>query len=244
MQIQVHDTAFEAADRVAKILLDHIRSHPRPTLGLPTGGTPLPVYAQLLSDFRAGRSSWRHVRSFNLDEYVGLGSDHPESYARYMHTNLFAHVDCPANQWRVPDGLAHDPEAEADAYESAIDEAGGIDIVFMGIGHNGHIGFNEPGAPHDSRCCCVVLEPETIQANSRFFSSVKNVPNKAITMGIGTILTSRKLVLLATGEGKAAAVSSAVEGPISQMVPASALQRHADVTIVLDRHAASLLGWC
>lgn len=242
MQIQVYDSAFEAADRVAKILLDHIRTHPRPTLGLPTGGTPLPVYEHLLSDFRADGSSWRHVRSFNLDEYVGLGPDHPESYARYMHTNLFAHVDCPANQWRVPNGLAHDPNAEAEAYESAIGEAGGIDIVFMGIGHNGHIGFNEPGAPHDSRCCCVVLEPETIQANSRFFGSAESVPTSAITMGIGTILTARKLVLLATGAGKAAAVSSAVEGPISEMVPASALQRHADVTIVLDRDAARLLS--
>lgn len=242
MQIQVYNTACEAADQVARILTENIGSHQSPVLGLPTGGTPQQVYAKLVSNFRAGGSSWRHVRSFNLDEYVGLGRSDPASYASYMYSHLFRHVDCPAGQWHIPDGLSQDPVAEADLYESAIGDAGGMDVVFMGIGCNGHIGFNEPGTPHNSRCSCVLLENETIRANSRYFSSAEKVPTRAITMGIGTILSSRKLVLLATGADKASAVSLAVEGPISENLPASALQRHGEVTIILDRNAASLLG--
>jgi glucosamine-6-phosphate deaminase len=241
MKIEIRPTAQDAAAFVHDILLERLRSAPASVLGLPTGGTPRRVYAALTASFRAGLSDWRSVVTFNLDEYRGLGREHPQSYAHYMRQELFDHVNCPAASIHIPDGLAPDPVAEAARYETAITAAGGIDLLLLGLGQNGHIGFNEPGSPHDSMTRLVTLAPNTIARNARYFPAGTAPPSEAITMGIGTILRARQLVLLVTGEAKADALLASIEGPVGDAMPGSALQRHDDVLIVADEAAASAL---
>lgn len=237
MQIRVFDSYSQLSEHAAAMVANLIERLPHPVLGLPTGGTPEGFYAALV---RSG-VDFSRVTSFNLDEYIGLPQTHPQSYATYMQSRLFAHVAMRPEAIHLPDGEAADPQAEAERYEAAIRRAGGMDLIILGLGHNGHIGFNEPGTPWESRTRPVTLDPATRQANARFFGAGERVPDRALTMGIGTIMAARQILLLASGEGKAEILRRALEGPPDPSVPASALQRHGGVTVMLDRAAAALL---
>lgn len=210
-------------------------------LGLATGGTPIGVYRELVRLHRQEGLDLSHVTTFNLDEYCGLPPDHPQSYHTYMRRHLFNHVDLDPHRARLPDGMAEDPAAECACYEAAIAQSGGMDILLLGVGTNGHIGFNEPGTRFDSRTHCVELAEKTRLANARFFPPGEAVPRRAITMGIATILAARQILLLATGAQKAEAIVRAALGPITPDCPASVLQRHPRVTLLLDQEAASQL---
>lgn len=204
-------------------------------LGLPTGSTPVGMYRRLVKAYEEGRVSFRHVVTFNMDEYVGLREDHPESYHSFMRRELFDHVDCPAANIHIPDGNAPDLEAECRAYEQAIADAGGIDLFVGGVGSDGHIAFNEPYSSLESRTRVETLTLETIQDNARFFGGdIRQVPRRAITVGVGTIMDAQTVMLLVNGHGKARALRAGVEGPSTQAWPVSALQRHNDALIVCD----------
>ncbi len=242
MKIIIKDTATEASAAVTEILLQQIGAKSDSVLGLPTGGTPLAVYARLREEFEKGRGSYGLITTFNLDEYIGLSSHDPASYAHYMRENLFEHVDIDPGRTNIPNGLASDADTEAKRYEALIAASGGIDLMVLGLGRNAHIGFNEPGSVHDSRTRSVALTDSTLAANAAYFASGAKQPTHAITMGIGTILECRRIVVLATGSEKAEAVASSVNGVASEAVPGSALSRHPDTTIVLDKAAARDLG--
>jgi glucosamine-6-phosphate deaminase len=225
-------------------LVTAINASGRPAvLGLATGRTPLPFYTELIRLHRAGELSFAKVITFNLDEYLGLPAAHPESYHSFMRRELFDHVDIPAENVHIPDGMVA-PEnlaAHCAAYEDAIRTAGGIDFQLLGIGRTGHIGFNEPGSPRDSRTREIELAPITRQDAAPSFGGLDQVPTHAISMGCGTILEARKIALLAWGSGKAAIVKEALTGPISDRVSASFLQEHGDATFYLDAEAGSAL---
>lgn len=230
-------TAKEAADAVAERIVTLLREKPEAVLGLATGATMEPVYQALIAAHRAGRVSFARAASFNLDEYVGLPPAHPGSYRATMNRLLFDHVDIDISRTHVPDGMAGDAGRAAADYEREIAEAGGIDLQLLGIGRNGHIGFNEPGSSLDSRTRQVQLHAETLSANRPFFADAR-VPETAITMGIATILSARSIVVLATGAAKQAAVAKALAGRFDPACPASALSTHGDVTWILDPAAA------
>ena len=227
----------EAAD-VVETVMDEI---PSCVLGLATGSTPIGMYACLVEDCKEGKTSFADVTTFNLDEYVGLPGTHDQSYRYFMDENLFDSVDIDKARTNLPDGYAADPQAMCAAYEMAIEEAGGIDIQVLGLGHNGHIGFNEPADDFPVCTHPVDLTESTINANSRLFNSADEVPRQAVTMGIGTIMKARKVIVLANGSGKADIVKQAFTGPVVPQVPASVLQLHPDVTVVLDAEAAAKL---
>lgn len=227
----------EAAD-VVEAVMDEI---PSCVLGLATGSTPIGMYACLVKDCKEGKVSFADVTTFNLDEYVGLPGTHDQSYRYFMDENLFDSVDIDKARTNLPDGCAADPQAMCAAYEVAIEEAGGIDIQVLGLGHNGHIGFNEPADDFPVCTHPVDLTESTINANSRLFNSADEVPRQAVTMGIGTIMKARKVIVLANGSGKADIVKQAFTGPVVPQVPASVLQLHPDVTVVLDEEAAAKL---
>jgi glucosamine-6-phosphate deaminase len=241
MKILIFDDRAQAVARVVDLISQQLRDKPVSVLGLATGGTMEPVYTGLVAAYAAGHVSFAQATSFNLDEYVGLSGDHPNSYASFMRNKLFSQVDMPADRSYLLNGVAADPKQEADRYEARIDAAGGIDLQLLGIGEDCHIGFNEPTSSLNSLTRIKTLTARTIAANSRYFERPEDMPRCAITMGVGTILRSRKVVLLAMGKGKCAAVAAMVEGPVSARCPASALQLHRDVTVVLDREAASEL---
>ena len=238
MEVLIQPDAAAAASMAARIFAHTIQTRPAAVLGLATGSTPLPFYRDLV----ARNLDWSRLTSFNLDEYVGIGGDHPQSYRAFMREHLFRHVNIDPARTHVPDGLAADPEAHCRAYEEEIRAAGGIDLQLLGIGTDGHIGFNEPSSSLASRTRIKTLTERTRRDNARFFGSGEEVPLHVITMGIGTILDSRKVVLLATGANKADAVAGAVEGPVTAMNPASALQLHERAVFCLDEGAASKLG--
>ncbi|MCB1053666.1 MAG: glucosamine-6-phosphate deaminase, partial [Acidobacteria bacterium] len=210
-------------------------------LGLATGSTPLAMYKILIERCETGDISFRNVKTFNLDEYVGLGENHPQSYRNYMQRHFFDFIDVLLRNTHVPDGGASDPTLVGPEYELRIKEAGGIDLQILGIGANGHIGFNEPSSSLSSRTRIKTLTPKTIQDNSRFFKKGEFQPHLAITMGIGTILEAKQIVLMACGRSKARAIAAAIEGSITAMVPATSLQLHPHAMLVLDRSAASEL---
>lgn len=241
MKIIVKASVDAAADYVHDELVAHLVARPATVLGLPTGGTPIPIYARLVDSFRAGLCSFRQVSTFNLDEYIGLGADHPAAYATYMRHQLFDHVDCPVGQRHIPNGLAADAAAEAAEYDRAIAAAGGLDLLLLGLGQNAHIGFNEPGSDFASRTRPVELTASTIAANARYFAAGQQPPTHAISMGIGTILEARRIIIVATGDAKAEAVRRMVTEAPTTDVPGSALQLADNVTIVLDPAAAALL---
>jgi len=238
MQIVILDTPEQVAEYGAARFIDLLTKKPDAALGLATGSTPIQLYKTLIRHFEQGDVSFRDARTFNLDEYLGLTGDHPQSYRHFMNTQLFDHIDINRNRTRVPDGATEDPLAACEAYEDDIHDAGGIDLQLLGIGRNGHIGFNEPSSSLASRTRVKTLTPDTVKANQRFFKPDEFQPNLAITMGIGTIMEARQILLLATGESKAAAVREAVEGPVAARCPASILQMHPRATLVLDRDAA------
>lgn len=231
-----------AARCTADLIHETVRENPSSVLGLATGGTPVGVYRLMVERFQAGELDFSKVTTFNLDEYVGLGPEHDQSYRYFMQEQLFDHVNVVQESTYVPNGLASNIEKHVAEYEEQILQAGGIDLQLLGIGNNGHIAFNEPGSPIDSRTRLVDLTEDTIEANSRFFESAAEVPRHAITMGIGTILEARRIVLMATGKSKAKVVQSAIEGPADPSNPASLLQGHARLTFVLDPESASELS--
>lgn len=231
------DVSFEAALRIAEA----VKTKPDIVLGFATGSTPLGCYRELIRMYKSEGLSFSRVSTFNLDEYVGLPPDHPQSYHYYMFQNLFNHIDVKRENIHIPNGVANDLEEECRRYEDAIKQAGGIDLQLLGIGRNGHIGFNEPGSPFNSRTRVVKLSEQTRRDNARFFKSIDEVPTHAITMGIATIMEAKRIILLASGSAKAEAVAKAIKGPKTTMVPASALQDHPDCLFILDKEAASLL---
>lgn len=219
MKVLIQGDADKAVDCVAHLIVARLRRVPASVLGLATGGTMEAVYARLIAAHQAGEVSLAQARSFNLDEYVGLGPDHPCSYWRYMRAQLFDHVDLPPDAALLPHGDAPDPEAEAQRYEAAIVAAGDIGLQLLGLGANGHIGFNEPTSSLSSLTRVKTLTRATRAANARFFATPDEVPRLAITMGIGTILRAEEVVLLAYGAAKARAVTAMVEGPLSAACP-------------------------
>ncbi len=231
--------AESASLKAAELFAEAIRVKPNIVLGLATGGTPVAMYRHLVRMHRNESLDFSRVHSFNLDEYLGLPPDHPQSYRAFMQKNLFDHINIDPANTHVPDGLTKDPERHTAEYESLIRRAGGIDLQLLGIGHNGHIAFNEPGSAADSRTRVIELAEDTIRFNARFFDSIDAVPHQAITMGIGTILQSRQIVMLAIGADKAEAVRRAVKEAPSIECPASLLQTHPHVTFVVDQAAVS-----
>jgi glucosamine-6-phosphate deaminase len=222
----------------AEIVAERVREEPGAVFLLPTGTTPLGMYRRLVEMHRRRELSFARATFFNLDEYLGLPPDHPASYHVYMRENFYGLVDADPARIHVPDGSAPDPEAECERYEAAIREAGGVDLCVLGIGRNGHIGFNEPGAPFDSRTRVVRLSESTRRVNASDFEGDR-APERAITVGMATIFESREVLLLASGANKARAAAAAIHGEISEAVPASMLQRHPNATFLLDRDAAS-----
>jgi glucosamine-6-phosphate deaminase len=237
MEIIIQPNAAAAARLAARLLAGVIRKNPDAVLGLATGGTTLPLYGELA----AMKLDWRKITTFNLDEYVGIPPQHPQSYHSFMRENLFRHINIAAKKTNIPDGLAGDIPAWCERYEKKIRAAGGIDVQLLGIGADGHIGFNEQTSSLASRTRIKTLTPQTRKDNARFFGSEDQVPHHVITMGIGTILDARHCVLLAFGKNKARAIAEAVEGPVTSMNPASVLQLHPKVTVFLDEAAAAKL---
>ena len=241
-RIEVVGNAAAVAERAAALVIARLHDRRPVTLGLATGATMAPLYARLVAATRAGLISFRTVSSFNLDEYVGVAPQSPGSFHAYMQQHLFGHVDIEAGRARIPDGTADDVAAEAARYEAQIAAAGGIDLLLLGIGANGHIGFNEPGSDFASRTREVRLDEATRIANAINFPDPASVPERAITMGIATILEARSILLIDKGPEKAAAVAAAIEGPITAACPASALRLHGNVDILCDEPAAAALA--
>lgn len=225
----------------AQQIADAIRQKPHCVLGLATGSTPLGVYRELIRIHKKEGLDFSQVQTFNLDEYVGLPRGYSQSYFCFMKKNLFDHLNIHPLSIHIPDGMAQDIEAECLNYEEQILEAGGIDLQLLGIGSNGHIAFNEPFSSLGSRTRIKTLTEKTRRDNSRFFKTMKEVPKYAITMGVGTIMDSRKIILMATGKQKANAIKTTVEGPITARVPATIVQIHPYATILIDQAAASKL---
>jgi len=233
---------YDAMSReAASIVALHLRKKPNLVLGLATGSTPLGTYKELIRLYREEELDFSKVTTFNLDEYVGLSPDHRQSYRYFMMETLFKHINIDHRSIHVPHGVATDIEAHCELYEEEIRKAGGIDLQILGIGANGHLAFNEPGSSLGSRTRIKTLTEQTVKDNARFFKDPKDVPRYAITVGIGTIMDARELVLLASGVGKADAVHAAVEGPITAMCPASIIQLHRRATVISDKAAASKL---
>ena len=230
----------EASDKAFEVMKDFLK--PGMVLGLATGSTPLGLYARMVKDHKENGTSYKDIKSFNLDEYVGLPVSHPESYYTFMHRNLFDQIDIPEENTHVPSGLGEDLEAQAKKYDEMID-ASPVDIQLLGIGSDGHIAFNEPGTPFDSGTHVTDLAESTIKDNCRFFDNdISKVPTQAVTQGIGTIMKARNILLIATGANKAQAVKDMLEGPIDVSCPASILQKHDNVTVIIDEPAAALLA--
>jgi glucosamine-6-phosphate deaminase len=232
----------EVSRQAAHLIASAVRKKPALTLGLATGSTMVGVYKHLVGLHQQGSLDFSRVVTFNLDEYLGLPATHPQSFYFFMQENLFAHINVDRHNVHVPDGtIRGDYDEYCTSYEEAIRKAGGIDLQLLGIGRNGHIGFNEPTSSIGSRTRLKVLSQETMDDNSKFFTPGEESPRCAITMGIGTILEARKILLVAAGEAKSAAVAKSIEGPVTSAVSASALQLHPDVTFVIDDAAASQL---
>ncbi len=239
MVFHVYEDAKSACEAGAVLMAAEILKRDDCVLGLATGSTPIPTYEKLVSMYQAGILDFSNVRSFNLDEYVGIDYANPVSYHAFMNENLFSKVNMKQENIHLPDGCTDEDGAR---YDKAIREAGGVDIQLLGIGRNGHIGFNEPCDCFPIGTHVVTLTESTIQANARFFSSADEVPRKAISMGIGNIMSARAVLLIATGADKADAVYRTICGPVTPQVPASVLQLHPCCTILLDKAAASKLG--
>ncbi len=234
------DSSKNIASRAADLYEEVLNRKPDAVLGFATGSTPLELYAELIARVQNKRISFQNVTTFNLDEYVGLEPTHNQSYRYFMDHNLFQSIDLDPAKVHIPSGLKIGQE-ELDAYEAAIAACGGIDMQLLGIGRNGHIGFNEPGTPFGALTHKVRLTESTIEANSRFFATKDEVPKEAVTMGIRTVMNARRLILIALGDSKAEIVAKTVNGPVTEEVPASVLQLHPDAYIFADEEAAKYL---
>ncbi len=237
MKVIICKDAKEVGACAAAIFAEVMNSRPTTVLGLATGTSPLPLYAKLVEANQAGEIDFSTTITFNLDEYVGLDPDHEQSYRHFMNQNLFDQVNINKKNTHVPNGIADDPDLACMEYEAMMGDVGGVDLQLLGIGSNGHIGFSEPGTSLASRTHVADLTESTIKDNSRLFDNADDVPRQAISMGIGTVLDAEKVVLIANGENKADAIAAALEGPVTCMCPASALQMHPDVTWVIAEDA-------
>ncbi len=240
MKVITLENAEQIGEQLGRFYVDFVKANPACVLGLATGATPVPTYRQIVKAYQAGEVSFANVTTFNLDEYCDLPKDNKNSYYTFMQENLFQYLDIKAENINFLDGNAADYEAESRRYAAAIQAAGGIDVQFLGIGRNGHIAFNEPSDSFTDEAFRVALTQSTIDANSIYFDDVP-MPRYAMTMGIGSILRSKKIVLVATGASKAQAVKGMLEGEVTPQLPASVLQQHPDVTVYLDKEAAALL---
>ena len=230
----------EASDKAFEIMKSYLK--PGKVLGLATGSTPLGLYSRMVDDHKQNNTSYKQIKTFNLDEYVGLPIEHPESYYAFMHRNLFDLIDIEKENAHLPCGLGDDLERNCEEYEKMINE-NPVDIQVLGIGSDGHIAFNEPGTSFDSLTHVTDLHESTIKDNARFFDNdMSKVPTQAVTQGIGTIMKAKNIILIATGSNKAKAVKDMIEGPVDEMCPASILQNHQDVIVIVDEAAASLLS--
>ncbi|MBI6020650.1 glucosamine-6-phosphate deaminase [Clostridium perfringens] len=241
MRLIVTKNYEEMSKVAAKEMAEDIKRNPEIVLGLATGGTPVGMYKELIRMYNEGELDFSKVTSINLDEYVGLAGDHDQSYRYFMNTNLFDHINIDKNNTFVPNGLAENVEEECMAYDSRIQDMGGIDLQLLGLGANGHIGFNEPGEALSVGTHLTDLKESTIEANARFFDSIDDVPRKAITMGLGGIMKAKKIMVIASGEGKAEVVKAMMSGKITTEIPATMLQMHRDVILIVDEYAAKLL---
>ena len=236
LNILVCGSYDEMSRAAADVIAEQVAANPASVLGLATGSTPIGLYAELVRDVKAGKLDLSQVTTFNLDEYRGLSGDHDQSYRYFMNENLFGPIGFDAARTHLPDGANPDAEAECAEYERAIEAAGGVDLQLLGIGHNGHIGFNEPAGEFPEVTHVVKLTESTINANSRLFDSADEVPREAYTMGIGTIMRARKLLLVANGADKAEIVAASLRGPVTPEVPASILQLHPDLTVIYSEN--------
>lgn len=225
--------------KAANIISAQVIMKPNCVLGLATGSTPLGTYKQLIQWYNKGDLDFSEVTTINLDEYKGLSPDNPQSYHYFMKKNLFDHININQENTFLPDGEEEDTDLACEAYNNIIKQSGGIDLQLLGLGHNGHIGFNEPGNTFELETHCVDLAESTIEANQRFFKTLKEVPRKAYTMGLKTIMQSKKILIVVSGEDKAEIVHDAFLGPVTPEVPASILQLHKDVILVADDAALS-----
>ncbi|MHC4441384.1 MAG: glucosamine-6-phosphate deaminase [Planctomycetota bacterium] len=244
MEIVICPNYEDLSQKAAKVVADVVRAKPNAVLGGATGSSPVGLYKELIRMHREENLDFSKVTTFNLDEYVPLGPDHNQSYYYFMFEQLFKHINIPKQNVHVPSGIEQDYDNYCSKYEQQIKDAGGIDIQILGIGSDGHIAFNEPGSSLASRTRIVYLTEETIDDNARFFEKKEDVPVRAISMGVGTILEARKLLLVANGKNKAEALAAAVEGPVTCMCTASALQLHPDSIVFADEKAASKLTMC
>lgn len=245
MKLVVKKTKLEASAYVAQMFCDLIKEKKNAVLGLATGSTPLDVYAILVDKYKKGEISFKEVKAFNLDEYVGIAPTHEQSYKHFMNVNLFDHVDIQAQNCKIPSEFVSNPEKRGEftvykEYDEAIYLAGGIDLQILGLGLDGHIGFNEPGEISDYTHVAV-LDPSTLEANSRFFESIDDVPKTAVSMGIKSIYNAKKIVMLVLGENKAQIVKEMLQSEPTGEIPATLIMDHIDLTIVLDEAAASKL---
>lgn len=242
MRVIIEQDGDIVGRRAARFIADLVRRKPKCVLGLATGGTPLSAYRELIRMHREENLDFSEVSTFNLDEYVGLGGSHPQSYRYFMQHHLFDHINIDPSRTHVPDGRALDFEGSCRQYEQKIKDAGGIDLQLLGVGRDGHIAFNEPGSSLGSRTRLKTLTGETVRDNARFFGGVEKVPRLAVTMGVGTILESRCCLLMAIGDAKSVAIRDMVEGPVTAQVTASALQLHREVIVIVDGAASAHLA--
>ncbi|KZE64156.1 glucosamine-6-phosphate deaminase [Fictibacillus phosphorivorans] len=232
----------EMSSIAANMIIELVKSKPDAKLGLATGGTPIVLYKELIQDYRKNGTSYEQVCTYNLDEYVGMDPEDSNSYRYFMEKNLFAHINVPESHIHIPDGTAEDLKAECERYEDELIRGGGIDIQILGIGSNGHIGFNEPGTSFSSHTHIVKLAETTRKANARFFHSLEEVPTEAITMGIASILKANQILLLASGINKSEVMRRLLTtDEVDEQLPASALKKHPNVTILADDNALSLV---
>lgn len=241
MRLIVTKNYDEMSKVAANEMAEDIKKNPEIVLGLATGGTPVGMYKELIKMYNEGKLDFSKVTSINLDEYVGLSGEHDQSYRYFMNKNLFNHINIDKNKTFVPNGLAENIEEECEKYDERIQDLGGIDLQLLGLGANGHIGFNEPGEALSVGTHLTDLKESTIEANARFFDSIEDVPRKAITMGLGGIMKAKKIMVIASGEGKAAVVKAMMSGKITTEIPATMLQMHRDVLLIVDEAAAKLL---
>ncbi|WP_138752448.1 glucosamine-6-phosphate deaminase [Paenibacillus sinopodophylli] len=241
MEIIIFETQQELDTYAASLFINLVNEKPNAVLGLATGSTPIGIYDKIVESYKEHKVSFKEVTTFNLDEYVGINPENDQSYAYYMNQHLFSHIDIPAAQTYLPDGMAADMHEESLRYDTML-AAQPVDIQLLGLGHNGHIGFNEPDVHLSGGTHAVKLKEETREANARFFASMNEVPEYAITMGVGSILKANTLLLVVRGADKAQIVKEALTGPITTSIPASLLQTHARVIVLLDREAGRMLA--
>lgn len=242
MEVIIKNNYDEVSEQAASYLVNIVKEKSDAILGLPTGSTPIGMYKNVVKEYENNNLSFENVKTFNLDEYIGLDISNNNSYYYFMNENLYSHVNLKKENINIPNGMAKDAKQECIDYENKLKAAGTMDIMFLGIGNNGHIGFNEPKEYFEPYTHVVQLDENTIDANARFFEKLEDVPKTAITMGIKTILSAKKIVLIATGVSKADAIAKTVNGKITPQVPASVLQLHNNVTIIVDEDAAKHLN--